>query len=457
MAKEKEQKFFTKKHLARAERERNQTRILVITLIAFGLILVGIIGYGLLDQYVISDLKPVAKIDGKTISVKEYQKQAQMTRFEEVNRYSQDKQIYDFYTQFGMSPDSQLVGELYTLQIELSDTRTFGQKVLNNMIEYRILQAKAAELGVSLTDAEVDDVLHSSFGFYPSGTPTSQLTSTAYYTPTYSSTQNALLITPTSTQDLTPSPTASPTATEVPELTPTESLQVTPTVTLAATLELPLSTLNQGPTAAPENTATPYPTATEYTLEGYRQEFAQYLQQISSYGIIDTDVREYIRYKLLKEKVFNALIKDLPTQGEQVWARHILLDTEDTANTALKRLNSGENWIALTQELSLDSYTKNYGGDLGWFPKGLQSTQFDDAAFSMKIGELKIVSDDTGWHIIQVLGYEKERPYSTAVINQTQSNAYNSWYDNIKSTMKIETFDRWISYVPVVPTLPASQ
>ncbi len=449
MAKEKEQKIITKKHLARAERERIQTRILVIALIAFGLVLVGIIGYGLLDQYVISDLKPVAKINGEVITVRDYQKQAQMTRFEEVNRYTQDKQIYDFYNQLGISPDSQLVGELYTLQIELSDSRTLGQKVLNNMIEYHILQLKAADLGISLTDAEVDDLLYSSFGFYPSGTPTSQPTSTAYYTPTYSSTQRALLITPTSTQDLASTPAESP--------TPTETSQGTPTISFTATLELPVSTPTLGPTALPENTATPYPTATEYTMEGYQQEFAQYLQQISSYGIVEEDVREYVRYKLLKERVFKALTKDLPTQGEQSWIRHILLNTEDAANSALQLLNAGENWIALAQELSLDTYTKNYGGDLGWFPRGLQSPQIDDAAFSMKIGEMKIVSDDTGWHIIQLLGFEKERPYSTSILNQTQSKAYNTWYENIKSALKIETFDRWISYVPVNPTLPASQ
>ncbi|MRS03537.1 hypothetical protein EG832_10015, partial [bacterium] len=193
------------------------------------------------------------------------------------------------------------------------------------------------------------------------------------------------------------------------------------------------------------------------TMEGYQQEFAQYLQQISSYGIVEEDVREYVRYKLIKERVFKALTKDLPSQGDQAWIRHILLNTEDAAYSALQRLNAGENWIALAQEISFDTYTKNYGGDLGWFPRGLQTTQIDDAAFSMKIGEIKIVSDDTGWHVIQMLGFEKDRPYSTSILNQAQSKAYNTWYENIKSTMKIETFDRWISYVPVIPTLPASQ
>ena len=80
-----------------------------------------------------------------------------------------------------------------------------------------------------------------------------------------------------------------------------------------------------GPTALPENTATPYPTATEYTMEGFQQEFALYLQQISTYGIVEEDVREYVRYKLLKERVFKALTKDLPMQGEQSWIRHIPL------------------------------------------------------------------------------------------------------------------------------------
>ena len=53
MAKAKPTKIVSKKHLARLERERRQTRIITSIAIALVVIIVGIIGYGILNETVL--------------------------------------------------------------------------------------------------------------------------------------------------------------------------------------------------------------------------------------------------------------------------------------------------------------------------------------------------------------------------------------------------------------------
>ena len=62
MAKEPNKQIYTKKHLARLEKERIQQRYLMIAAIIVIVVIVGIIAYGILDQTVLKTSRPVAKV-----------------------------------------------------------------------------------------------------------------------------------------------------------------------------------------------------------------------------------------------------------------------------------------------------------------------------------------------------------------------------------------------------------
>jgi hypothetical protein len=62
MAKGQKSQIVTKKHLARQQRERIQNRYILITSIAIIVIVIGLIGYGLIQQYILQPQQPVAKL-----------------------------------------------------------------------------------------------------------------------------------------------------------------------------------------------------------------------------------------------------------------------------------------------------------------------------------------------------------------------------------------------------------
>ncbi len=98
---------------------------------------------------------------------------------------------------------------------------------------------------------------------------------------------------------------------------------------------------------------------------------------------------------------------------ETVDASHILFGIEDPtqdaeikakAEAVLKRARSGEDFAELAKEFSDDSGSASRGGNLGAFPRGSMVKPFEEAAFSLKPGEISdLVKTDYGYHIIKVL------------------------------------------------------
>jgi len=87
---------------------------------------------------------------------------------------------------------------------------------------------------------------------------------------------------------------------------------------------------------------------------------------------------------------------------EMVRASHILVKSEGMAINVKARIYSGDDFGQLAREYSQCPSWRN-NGDLGFFKRGDMVKEFENAAFSMKVGEVsKPIQTQYGWHIIKV-------------------------------------------------------
>lgn len=87
----------------------------------------------------------------------------------------------------------------------------------------------------------------------------------------------------------------------------------------------------------------------------------------------------------------------------QVRAEHILVHTKAEAVAIEQQISNGASFEELAKKYSLCPSAKR-GGDLGYFNRGDMVKPFEDASFSMAIGEVsEPVQTQFGWHIIKVL------------------------------------------------------
>ncbi len=92
-------------------------------------------------------------------------------------------------------------------------------------------------------------------------------------------------------------------------------------------------------------------------------------------------------------------------------AAHILVETEEKAQSLVEELSGGANFAALAQEHSTGP-TGPSGGELGWFSAGMMVPEFSEAVAALEVGEVSApVQTQFGWHVIKLNETRiKERP-----------------------------------------------
>ncbi|MEX1071178.1 MAG: peptidylprolyl isomerase [Anaerolineales bacterium] len=420
-----------RKRLVGLQREQFINRILLIGTLVIVAVVLGLVGWGSLNQFIIGPNAPVAVVAGQEILGKEFQALVKINRNQLVNNYIQYVQTLQF---FGNDPtfQQQAFAQLQQIQYQLIP-EVVGEQTINQMVDDQLLKLEAAELGIVVSQEEIEKEFQGFMGYFPSGTPTSVIVDTPIATSTFSSTQLAIV---TITNTPPPSPTATSTL-----------------INLSSPSPIPTHIVINTPPAP--FTPTPGATSTPYTEEGYATAAAAYFtSQEEGLGLTQEAIYEIIYMNLLRDAISVYLSEDVTHTQEQVWARHILVADEAAAQAAIARLEAGADFGALVREISEDEGTVPTGGDLGWFNFEAMVEPFAAAAFELQIGEIsEPVQSDFGFHVIQVLGHE-ERPLNQEEYNAKVQQALTDFITGLREKYDWEIFENWKAIVPTEPRIP---
>lgn len=162
---------------------------------------------------------------------------------------------------------------------------------------------------------------------------------------------------------------------------------------------------------------------------------------LATNGYTADEFTQTLRETLVTNLLRDAMTEDLSGDVAQVHARHILLTSEQDANTVLSRLTAGEDFAALAQQFSLDETTRAQGGDLGWFTQEeLLVPELASAAFSLQPSQIGgPIATSLGYHVVQTLesGSRPVDPERRFYIAQAR---FENWLDEMRLTATIERY-----------------
>ncbi len=135
-------------------------------------------------------------------------------------------------------------------------------------------------------------------------------------------------------------------------------------------------------------------------------------------GLPDEKVyRDTISSTLLASKLIqNYFDPKVPTECEQVWVKALFVESEEVAKIVADKLRDGGDFSSLAKEYSLETMTKDSGGNLGWLPKDftymflgdLRDSLLKDIPFNLELGMLSeptydgSVTKGLGYWIVEV-------------------------------------------------------
>jgi peptidyl-prolyl cis-trans isomerase D len=165
---------------------------------------------------------------------------------------------------------------------------------------------------------------------------------------------------------------------------------------------------------------------------------------------------------------------------EQARARHILIKVDQGADAKtdaaakakaealLKQIQGGANFADLAKKNSDDPGSKDSGGELGFAQRGRMVPEFDNAIFTQKIGDTKIIKTQYGYHIVQVEERQQAHAQSLAevlptiqatLIRQKSSAAQQSYAQALTSEAMKNGLDETAAahHLQLVTTPPIAQ
>jgi peptidyl-prolyl cis-trans isomerase SurA len=124
----------------------------------------------------------------------------------------------------------------------------------------------------------------------------------------------------------------------------------------------------------------------------------------SKVAVSDTDVQSYYERNIKSGANVQVRASHIFITIPETADNAMVLEKEKVAKKLLSRAEAGEDFAKLARENSEDAATRQEGGDLGYFGRGMLPKPIEELVFSMRAGEVRgPVRADRGFHVIKLV------------------------------------------------------
>jgi len=161
-------------------------------------------------------------------------------------------------------------------------------------------------------------------------------------------------------------------------------------------------------------------------------------QELKRSDLSEEEYRQMIEADLLSRKVQEVFSLSVPETTEQARMRQILVGTEDEARSVLERLDAGEDFGDLARELSLDSATKEEGGERDWLARDELNLSYAVKVFDLEVGALsQPIPAPGGYYIFEVLEEQAEREVTPEQRSRMSSSYFSLWLNEQRTLFAV--------------------
>lgn len=144
------------------------------------------------------------------------------------------------------------------------------------------------------------------------------------------------------------------------------------------------------------------------------------------------------------------------TEPEQIRIAHILVSQKELAEEILAGAKAGADFGALAREHSEDEATREQGGEMDWFARGGSglSSQVEEAAFALEVGQVALVEDAEGHHVVKLLDRrppvvppmeEIRDQVEEDYVKEEEARRFDEWYESLRQDAVVEIRDPLLS------------
>lgn len=164
-----------------------------------------------------------------------------------------------------------------------------------------------------------------------------------------------------------------------------------------------------------------------------KEELALHEMRVTAY------LEDYVKKHPIDDSAIQAAYdeqKAMLAKEQEYKASHVLVKTEDEAKEIIQQLAKGADFASIAKEKSIDTGSKESGGDLGWFAPAGMVKPFADAVVKLEKGSYTLapVQTEYGWHVIRLED-----------IRATQMPALDSVKDELRNNLQRQQVDKLVA------------